>query len=939
MDKKVENIPALEEIKFLKQFGGLNMRYVEELLCRSNGGNPTGSVYPLISDNKRSIGYQPSFIESLVALNSYAEAIRDHGYCAADTDPLGLAIREVPMLEPEYHGLKSDSMDRQLASFVPFFKDRSLNTQDTFADFIAHLKRVYCGTIGYEFAHIHNSEEKQWLRQKVESNSNKFRLGLASEEKRYLLDMLTRVDIFEHFLHKAYPGQRWYSLEGADTAVVLLDQIALEAAYIGVKNLVVGMAHRGRLNILAHAFSKPYRDIIAEFEEGHFEYLASLESKGWMTDVKYHLGARRARDYDNDGVPDITMQLLPNPSHLEMVSPVVIGAVRSLQDLSNADDSVRSAMGIVIHGDAAFAGQGIVAETLNLSGLKGYSVGGSIHIIINNQLGFTTNPEDGFSGVHSSDIARGFCIPIVHVNADDVSACVAAARLAVAYREKFRKDFLINLICYRRYGHNENDEPSLTQPLMYRRISEKPTAREIFVDLLDKEGVITREEADDMAQRRLDDLFIIKKSVEGEAEEIPADTMEDLGLKLLKGSNTHFKEYGEFKVPLKTLMKVNACISTPPESFSLHPIAERVLSRRSSALEDGGRIDWAHAELLAIGAIMESGIFIRFTGQDAQRGTFSQRHAVLFDYQNGNSWTPLEGAAEGNFRIYNSPLSEAGVIGFEHGYSVMRPDALVLWEAQFGDFVNNAQSIVDEMIMSARAKWNQRTGLVMLLPHGYEGQGPNHSHAHLERFLMLATRGNARIAYPTTAAQYFHLLITASADLREEPKPLIIMTAKSLLRNPLASASKEQLTSGTFHSTRTHISEETSGNDVSRLLLCTGKIFVDLISSTAMKNVRNVAAICIEELYPFPLKPLYEQIANFPNVKEIIWLQEEPKNRGAWVYMQTWLNRLFGDKNVQYIGRPSTASPAEGSNWLHKLQQKALISLAVGLDDELSGVH
>lgn len=948
--------------ELLRDLGGLNIGYAAELLERYRSdpaavppsdrpiiGGPqgNGAARPHLNGNganaptarvvrpavpARPVG--PALdAATFDRLKIYAEAVRDFGYRAASLDPLGLRPTAEPLMSPETHGVTEQDLQisartvETLAGDAVSGRSGPLGSGATAGDLIERLRSIYCGASGYEFAHVRSGEERAWLRRHVESGD---RVYLSDEQKRYLLDLLTRAETFEHFLHRAYPGQRWYSLEGLESMIVLLDQLVLYSSHTEIENIVLGMAHRGRLNVLAHIFNKPYEDIVSGFAEGHFAQLATLEASGWMTDVKYHQGARVDRDVDGDGTADVRILMLPNPSHLEMVDPVVPGAVRAMQDASG---SPKSSMGVIVHGDAAFAGQGVVAETLNLAQLPGYRTGGTIHIIANNQIGFTTEPQDSYSTEHASDVARGFDIPVVHVNADDVDACVAAAKLAIAYRQRFNKDFLIDLVGYRRFGHNENDEPGFTQPVLYKRIELHPTVRAIWSDAAVADGAITREDADALPVAQMTALQAIKEKVDSERSDKP-DVPPDLGL---ARNRFHGLEYAESAVPAEELEAINRHINSPPQGFTPHPTVSRLLARRMSALTDGNTIDWGHAEALALGSILMDGHDIRLTGQDVRRGTFSHRHAALYDFETGEPWVALDGFGKSRFWINNSPLSEVATIGFEQGYSVMSSHSLVMWEAQFGDFVNNAQSVVDEMVVSARDKWDQPSGLVLLLPHGYEGQGPNHSHAHIERFLALAAKNNIRIAYPTTAAQYFHLLRSQAAMLQDDPIPLIVMTGKSLLRHPLAAATCKQLSSGGFRPVIRYQKPGTKLEDVTKVIFCTGKVFVDLVSHDDFERADGVSVIRFEELYPFPAQELERQLKKLPNAAEFTWLQEEPQNRGAWSFIRPRLeNGLQADTKLRYVGRPATPSPAEGSNWLHKMQQEHLVRVTLGAEEAVS---
>ncbi|HKG26574.1 MAG TPA: 2-oxoglutarate dehydrogenase E1 component [Thermomicrobiales bacterium] len=691
------------------------------------------------------------------------------------------------------------------------------------------------------------------------------------------------------------------------------------------------MAHRGRLNVMTHVLGKPYAAVIVAFEGNKFRPAAQSAtdvSDDWSGDVKYHLGARLLRGQHGMMV-EVPMVLAPNPSHLEAVNPVVEGMVRASQDVTDKpgkparDD--QASMAILIHGDAAFPGQGIVAETLNLSALPGYTTGGTIHIIVNNQVGYTTDPSDARSTFYAGDLAKGFEIPVVHVNADDPEACLAATRLAMAYRAEFGKDFLIDLVGYRRWGHNEGDEPAFTQPQLYEKIGKHPTVRQLWADRLVADGTVTADEAATMLKASLDHLAMVRRGLADgtlpteEAQAAPAPRREV-----------------ETAVPAEQLREYHNAIHARPEGFSLSPKLARQWERRAAILDQpDGKIDWAHAESLAFAAIISGGTPIRLTGQDAERGTFSQRHLVLHDPTTGRTHTPLETlpTARASFAVYNSPLSEQAAVGFEYGYSVHVPGRLVLWEAQFGDFGNGAQIIMDQFISAAKSKWRVYPALVMLLPHGYEGQGPEHSSARLERYLQLAAQDNIRVANCTTAAQYFHLLRRQTALLTVDPRPLILMTPKSLLRNPLAASPLEDLATGTFRPVLDDATAEGRETEITRLVLCSGKVAVDLESSPLRAEATRVAVARVEQLAPFQQTALRQTLGRYPALTEVVWLQEEPQNMGAWTYMEPRLRKLVrellgSEDALRYVGRPERASPAEGSADLHALNQGRIVAEA-----------
>ena len=871
-------------------------------------------------------------VDQVVRVERLISAIREDGHHAADIDPLGLLPRTDEHLHPDRFGVLHETLETSCSLLAESNDEiRPWLAQPTIGEAIEDLKKSYCGTIGYEIDHIHSVEERLWLQDQVESQSAM--QFMTDSQKRYQLELLTKVEGFEKYLHATFPGKRWYGLEGLESLVPLIDQIILHSAF-NVKQIVMGMPHRGRLNVLAHLLEQPYESLLTGFLEGRFAHLAAMEAAGWMTDVKYHLGSRADVDVNRDGITDVHLRLLPNPSHLEMVNPVVLGAVRSIQDASEEGvDPHSEAMALLIHGDAAFAGQGIVSESLNLENLEGYTVGGAIHVIGNNQLGFTTESHESYSGQYSSDIARGYEIPVVHVNAEDLEACTLVAKMAVSYRLKFRKDFVIDLVGYRRHGHNENDEPLFTQPRMYSKIAEHPTMRERWADRLLAEEVVSRQEVADYETATLEALNAAMNAVDGSSTPSKREEPANLGLapEEMQGA-----EYPDTTVDPDSLIKLNERINEFPEVFELHPTVARVFARRKQVITDPKpSIDWAHAEALAIGSVLQDGIGVRLTGQDCARGTFSQRHAVVWDPKTGTKHCPLQNVDGGKFSIFNSPLSEAGPVGFEHGYSVFSDSSLVLWEAQFGDFANNAQGIIDEMIVSAQEKWGQRSNLVLLLPHGYEGQGPNHSHAHLERFLDLASRGNMRVANPTTSAQYFHLLRTQAAFLGEEERarPLVVMTPKSLLRHPMAAASLSDLSDGEFRPIRKFTLSNSPNGKVKRVVLCSGKVFVDLATHPRIRDVKDIGIIVIEELYPFPEELITEAFESFSNYKDVVWLQEEPRNRGAWDFVRTPIASIV-KRGVRYIGRPRSPSPASGSNWLHRRQQDRLIRIALKLELE-----
>ena len=855
-------------------------------------------------------------VTAVVGAAGLTQAIREFGHLAVRLDPLGSDPPGAPELDPAFHGLSEADLRAMPASAIP---SPAAGGAATAAEVIGLLREIYTTGIGYDFDQVQIAAERAWLRDVVETGIHCVRL--SREQKRAVLDRLTEVEGFEKFLHQTYLGQKRFSIEGTDTLVPMLDAIVHEAAAEGVREVIIGMAHRGRLNVLTHVLGKPYAAVLAAFEGNKAKAFSPDKDDAVSGDVKYHLGARLAETADGRTV-EVPLVLAPNPSHLEFVNPVVEGMVRASQD-DRTEPGVPTrdplgSMPILLHGDAAFPGQGIVAETLNLSGLPGYTVGGTIHIIVNNQIGFTTDIGDSRSTLYAGDLAKGFEIPVVHVNADDPEACLTAANLAMAYRQRFGKDFLIDLVGYRRWGHNEGDEPTFTQPRMYATVTRHPTVRQIWGDRLVAEGVVGPDEPAAILAKVLGDLAGIRTSL-GEA---PSNGHAEEAVR--RGDRREV----ETALPLDTLRRYHDAIHALPEGYKPSPKLLRQWERRQGVpdLADG-RVDWAHAETLALAAILADGVPIRLTGQDAERGTFSQRHLVLHDAATGARHVPLQALpdAKASFAIYNSPLSEAAALGFEYGYTVHAPDALVIWEAQFGDFANGAQVLIDQFIVAARAKWQQEPALVLLLPHGYEGQGPEHSSARLERFLQLAAEGNLRVANCTTAAQYFHLLRRQAALLGTERRSLVLMTPKSLLRHPLAASPLADLAAGTFEPVLDDPLRAEGRGEVRRLVLCSGKIAVELESSELRGASLRVAVARVEQLAPFQRPALQATIDRYPNLDEVVWVQEEPRNMGAWGYMEPRLRDLLAQLErplpLRYVGRPERASPAEGFADRHAAEQ------------------
>jgi 2-oxoglutarate dehydrogenase E1 component len=914
-----------EKINLWRDFHGPNAGYVLELYNRyqqnPDAVDTTTRRYfegwsPMV-DGAAALTEEQT--KKIVGVMNLAHAIRAYGHLAAQLDPLGSHPPGDPSLELSTYGLTEADLSQLPASLI----DSPLaNEADNGLEAIETLRTIYSSSIGYDYDHVHTPEERAWLRHAVESG--RFRPPHDPIDSQALLKRLTQVEVFERFLHRTFPGKTRFSIEGLDMLVPILDELLGHAAESGIYTILIGMAHRGRLNVLAHVLNKPYREILAEFKDpvqGRNFFVR--DALGWTGDVKYHLGARRA--FKNGQPVDLGVSVPPNPSHLEAVNPVVEGMARAAG--TNVDEPGSPhfnhvvSLPILIHGDAGFSGQGIVAETLNLSRLAGYRTGGTIHILANNQLGYTTLPGDGRSTLYASDLAKGFEIPVVHVNADAPETCVEVARLAGAYRAKFQRDFLIDLVGYRRYGHNEGDEPSFTQPLMYQKIRKHATVRKLWANTLQERKLIQADWSDKLVEEQMATLQKELSSLE------PA---EDLNEQPPASPPPGAAQRVKTVVPLPQLRELNQALLQLPDDFTPHRKLKRAMQRRREALEkpDEPTIDWAAAEELALASILADGTAIRLTGQDVERGTFSQRHCIFHNPENGQTFIPLQALpqARAAFEVHNSPLSEAAALAFEYGYNVQAPDRLVIWEAQYGDFINNAQTIVDEFITSARSKWGQTPSLVLLLPHGYEGQGPNHSSARLERFLQMAAETNMRIANCTTAAQYFHLLRRQAALLQTDPLPLVVMTPKSLLRHPQVASTPRELAEGSWQPVLDDVWARQQPKRTRRLILCSGKVYLDLMASECQQDNPEVAIVRLEQLYPFPADKLMGILEGYPKLEQIVWIQEEPQNMGAWTTVQTRLTDLTGGQwPLHYAGRPRSSSPAEGSASWHAYYQNSLI--------------
>ena len=855
----------------------------------------------------------------VVGAINFAQSIRRYGHLAAEIDPLGSRPMGDPTLLASTHGVTESDLKALPASLMdgPVAEGAS-----TMWDVVERLRAIYCGTTGYDIAHIFIPEEREWLREMIETGH--FRAPIDPIDPVALLDRLTDVEVFERFLHRTFPGKTRFSIEGLDMLVPILDDLIAEGAESGIRQLFVGMAHRGRLNVMAHVLGKPYAQILAEFKDPIRSGLG-LEGLQWSGDVKYHLGASRA--VAGGERVNLVVSMPPNPSHLEAINPVLEGMARAAgsdttrpgQPEFNPD----AVLPVLIHGDAAFPGQGVVAETLNLHRLDGYTTGGTIHIIANNQIGFTTHPYDSSSTLYASGVARGFKIPIFHVNADDPEACVAVARIAYAYRMKFRRDVLIDLVGYRRFGHNEGDEPAFTQPLMYRKISEHPTVREMWARTLEGRGITESGSAQWLVNTRLDKLQQTYDALDPEKNLIEA-TPEIAAPGTAAQTST--------AVSLSRLSALNESLLVTPASFNVHRKLERGRERRRHAFASPTErtIEWAAAEELAFASILEDGTPIRLTGEDVERGTFSHRHAVLYDSLTGGRYSPLEKLpqARAAFDIHNSPLSENAAIGFEYGFDIQAPECLVIWEAQYGDFINGAQMMLDEFVLSARAKWGQEPALVMLLPHGYEGQGPDHASARPERFLQLAADINMRVVNCTTAAQYFHVLRRQAALLVKDPLPLVVLSPKSLLRHPFTASTPLELAEGRWMKVIDDQDAAGRAEDVRRLVFCSGKVAVDLLTSPHRAASPNVAIARVEQLYPLPVSEMLSTIDRYPRLEEVLWVQEEPESMGAWDFVRSLVEGLVGSRRFAVLARPKSSSPAEGSAARHAQNQERLLARA-----------
>ena len=894
-----------------------------------NGSRIVGAVDPADSVNAVAAGHaagrhmnaddmRAATLDSLRAV-MLIRAYRIRGHLLAELDPLSLETKPLhPELDPATYGFTEADWDR------PIFINYVLGLETaTLREIVDTLRKTYSSTIGVEFMHIQDPAQKAWIQERIEAIGN--RTDFTKRGKKAIYERLVDAEEFEKYLHKKYTGTKRFGVDGGEAMIPAIEQILKRGTQLGVRELVVGMAHRGRLNILHNVFGKPFRAIISEFLGNP----ANPEDAGGSGDVKYHMGASSDREFDGKSVH---LSLAPNPSHLEIVDPVVVGRVRAKQE-QRGDVERKEVVGILLHGDAAFAGQGVVAETFAFSALRGYRTGGTIHIIHNNQIGFTTSPHYSRSSPYPTDVAKMVMAPIFHVNGDDPEAVVHAARIAIEFRQAFGTDVVLDVFCYRRFGHNEGDEPMFTQPLMYKTIGKHPTTRSIYADKLVAEGIMTQEET----QKVVDDrIAYLDAEFEAGTSYRPnkADWLEGswTGMRTAHG----VERRGETAVDIDTLRAIGEKMTTVPEHMTLNSKLSRIVNARATRIREGEGIDWATAEHLAFGSLVLEGDTVRLSGQDSCRGTFSQRHAVLVDQATEERYAPLSHLSndQAMFEVIDSPLSEASVMGFEYGFSMAEPNALVMWEAQFGDFANGAQVVIDQFISSGESKWLRMNALVLLLPHGYEGQGPEHSSARLERYLQLCAEDNMQVVNCTTPANYFHVL---RRQLRRDfRKPLVIMTPKSLLRHKASVSKLEDMGPGTtFHRILDERDTKVKSGKAKRLVLCSGKVYYDLAAARDEAAQWDTEIIRVEQLYPFPSKALVELLELTPKAS-IVWCQEEPKNMGSWSFARDFIEDAMQaagcvQARLDYAGRAAAASPATGSLSRHNSEQAALVNEALGL--------
>ncbi|WP_293781378.1 2-oxoglutarate dehydrogenase E1 component [uncultured Oxalicibacterium sp.] len=857
----------------------------------------------------------PEMERKRVAVAQLIAAYRVLGNNWANLDPLQRQERPpIPQLEPSYYGFTDADMDIVFNISNTYFGTENASLRDL----LNALRDTYCRSIGPEFMYISDPKPKLWLQEKFESTRSQATFGI--EKKRHILERLTAAEGLERYLHTKYVGQKRFSLEGSESFIAALDEVIQRGGEKGVQEIVIGMAHRGRLNVLVNILGKTPQELFAEFEGRHGDDLPS-------GDVKYHQGF--SSDISTPGGP-VHLSLAFNPSHLEIVNPVVEGSVRARIERRGVNDPSQQVLPVLIHGDAAFAGQGVVMETLNLAQTRGYGTGGTVHIIINNQIGFTTSdPRDSRSTLYCSDVAKMIEAPVLHVNGDDPEAVVLAAQIALDYRLEFRKDIVVDIICYRKLGHNEQDTPALTQPLMYKRIAQLPGTRKLYADKLLAQGAIKDEDGEELVKAFRDAMDAGKHTI----DPVISNFKSKYAVDWLPFLNRKWTDAADTAVPMTELKRLSERITTIPENFKVHPLVEKVLEDRRAMGKGEMNLDWGMAEHLAYASLVSSGYAVRLTGQDSGRGTFVHRHAILHD-QNRERWDagtycPLQNVSDQQawFRVIDSVLSEEAVLAFEYGYSTAEPNTLVIWEAQFGDFANGAQVVIDQFISSGEVKWGRVSGLVMMLPHGYEGQGPEHSSARPERFLQLCADNNMQVVQPTTAAQIFHLL--RRQMIRLFRKPLVIMTPKSLLRNKDAGSPLSELAKGSFQTVIGEVDDKIDPKKVKRIIACSGRVYYDLAAARKERNQNDVAIIRLEQLYPFPHKSFAAELRKFPNVTELVWAQDEPQNQGAWFQIQhNILENMAEGQKLAYSGRPASAAPAVGYYDKHYAQQKALVEAA-----------
>jgi len=906
---------------YFQKFNGAS---ADRYLSRNGSGavsvrtSPTSQTHALPATPKTAEEHSLARYWEYTALQHQVDRLirnyRARGHREAQLDPLGLRAETMPELRPEFHGLHDEHMDMEFNMVGERFALREI---------IERLRRTYCRYIGVQFMHIDSLRVREWLQKRMESTQNS--ISLTREEQLRILTRLTDAVIFEEFIQNKYIGAKSFSLEGGESLVPLLDMAIEKSGMQGIQEIVVGMAHRGRLNVLANIMGKSPRAIFREFED------IDPELHVGRGDVKYHLGYHT--DWVTQAGQDVHLALCFNPSHLEYVNPVALGRIRAKQDRIG-DVNREKGMCLLIHGDASFAGEGIVPETLNMSELEAYKTGGTLHVVVNNQLGFTTDPEDSRSGAYATSMAKVLQIPIFHVNGENPEAVAQVVNLAMDFRREFKRDVVIDMYCYRRRGHNEGDEPSFTQPVMYKAIKKRKSVRDSYLNNLLKLGGITKDEADEIARRRRDHLDEELSVVRRDDQHVRPSRPSALGAvwSNFRGGPESTVPEVDTGVDKDKLLQLMERMTTFPEGFHPHPKLDRLVGYRREMIEGKRPLDWSAAEALAFASLAVEGYRVRMSGQDSQRGTFSQRHSVLHDYETNEEFHILRNVApdQAPAEIWNSPLSEAGVLGFEYGYSVAYPDGLVLWEAQFGDFANVAQPIIDQFLASAEDKWRSLSGITLLLPHGFEGQGPEHSSARLERWLSLAAEDNIQIVYPTTPAQYFHVL--RRQVVRPWRKPLVVLTPKSLLRHEECVSQFDDLATGRFHRILGDVTVQP--HNVRRILLCSGKVYYDLIKARREREIDDVAILRAEQLYPMAEEVLYTALAPFPHNTPVYWVQEEPENMGAWRRIRgKFGDKLIGRPPIKGVFRPASASPATGSSSSHKLEQQQI------LDEALAGLE